>query len=115
MKSNPDPDGPTLYKIRAFELIPELTVKNHEKDAMFSFFSKMIPAGFPMLMMGEEILAPCQTVASLGFDPSKPSGNADDLAPVLLVQLNIVRGGIVLCKDMQHNTCDMMGQAAVIG
>ena len=112
---NSDPNGPPTYKIRPFEPMPRLVVKNYEQDELVPTFAQMTDAGFPMSMMGEEIWAPCPTLASLSFDPSKPSSNAGDPAPVLLVQLSIIKGGLVLCVNMQHNTCDMMGQAAVIG
>ncbi|KAG9190067.1 trichothecene 3-O-acetyltransferase [Alternaria panax] len=36
-------------------------------------------------------------------------------APVMLTQISYIRGGLVLCVNMQHNVCDMMGQAAVMG
>jgi hypothetical protein len=71
-------------------------------------------AGFPMSMMGEDLWAPCPTLSSLGFDPSKASANAGNPAPVLMVQINIIREGLVLCINMQHNVCDIMGQAAVM-
>jgi hypothetical protein len=32
----------------------------------------------------------------------------------LLIQLNFIEEGLVLCINMQHNVCEMMGQAAVM-
>jgi hypothetical protein len=103
------------YKIRPCKSPSRLVVKYYEDDPSIPSFSQMADAKFPMHMMGEDLWAPCPTVASLGFDPTKSSGDADVPAPVLLVQLSIIRGGLILCINMQHNTCDMMGQAAVMG
>lgn len=32
----------------------------------------------------------------------------------MMVQLSFIRGGFVLCINMQHNKCDMLGQTAVL-
>jgi hypothetical protein len=111
----PDSGGPPVYKIRPFESTPRLTIRNYEENAIIPTFAQMTDAGFPMSMMGEELWAPCPTLAGPDFDPSKQPGNAIDPAPVLLVQLSFIKGGLVLCINMQHNVCDMMGQAAIIG
>jgi hypothetical protein len=115
VNANTGSDGPTSYKIRQFEPVPRLTIKNYDEDPAISTFAQMKDACFPMSMMKEDIWAPCPTIAALGFDPSKPSGNASDPAPVLWLQLSYIKGGLMLCINMQHNVCDMMGQAAVIG
>lgn len=115
VNTNAVSSGAPAYRIRPFELQPRLVVRNYESDLSVPSFQDMQCANLPMRMMGEDLWAPCPTVASLGFDPSKSSGNNNDPAPVLLLQLNIIRGGLILCINMQHNTCDMMGQAAVMG
>lgn len=107
--------GFPVYRIRPFESQPRLVVRSYEDDPSVPSLKEMEDAKYPMSMMGEDLWAPCPTVATLGFDPSQSSGNSDDPAPVLLLQLNMIQGGLVLCINMQHNTCDMMGQAAVIG
>jgi hypothetical protein len=113
--TNTGSDGPVSYKIRQFEPVPRLTIKNYDEDPAIPTFAQMKNAGFPMSMMDENIWAPCPTIAAVGFDPSKPSGDASDPAPVLWLQLSLIEGGLVLCINMQHNVCDMMGQAAVTG
>jgi hypothetical protein len=115
VNTNTGSDGPTSYRIRQFEPVPRLTIKNYDENLAVPTFAQMKDAGFPMSMMKEDIWAPCPTIAALGFDPSKPSGNVSDPAPVLWLQLSLIEGGLVLCINMQHNVCDMMGQAAVIG
>jgi hypothetical protein len=107
-------DGSPSYKIRPFESIPRLTVRAHEDDASIPTFAQMEEAGYPMFVLDEDTWAPSPTITSSAFDPSKPSEIGNDPAPVMLIQLNFVRGGLVLCINMQHNVCDMMGQAAVM-
>jgi hypothetical protein len=111
---NPDPSAPPTYRIRSLESTPHLRVKNYTKDEFIATFEQMENAGFPMSMMDEKIWAPCPTLESLGFDLLSPSGDSNDPAPVLLLQVSFVRGGVVLCVNMQHNVCDMLGQASVI-
>lgn len=112
---NKDLGDPPSYRIRPFEAVPRMIVRHHENDATVPNFAQLEEAQYPMSMLHESIWAPCPTIASLGFDPTKPSGSGDEPAPVMLVQLNFIQGGLVLCINMQHNVCDMMGQAAVMG
>jgi hypothetical protein len=32
----------------------------------------------------------------------------------MLVQMSFIKGGVVLCINMQHNVCDILGQAAAV-
>ncbi|KAI4675835.1 uncharacterized protein J4E84_009988 [Alternaria hordeiaustralica] len=104
-----------LYRIRPYEPVPQCIVRDYTSDAEIPSASQIIDAGFPMKMLGERVWAPCPTLAALGFDPREASGKDDRPAPVMLVQISYIRGGMVLCVNLQHNVCDMMGQAAVIG
>ncbi|OAL45112.1 trichothecene 3-O-acetyltransferase [Pyrenochaeta sp. DS3sAY3a] len=92
------------YKIRPFKASPTLIIKEYSEDPTVPTLEELIDADFPMSMLGEDVFAPCPTVAA-----------ANDPAPVMLVQLSFIRGGVALCVNLQHNVCDMMGQAAVIG
>jgi hypothetical protein len=103
------------YKIRPFEPVPQLIVRDYTGDAEVPGLSQMRGHDFPMSVLGEGVWAPCPTLAAMGFDPKKASGRSDGPAPVMLVQISYIRGGLVLCVNMQHNVCDMMGQAAVLG
>ncbi|CAO2654352.1 Nn.00g110850.m01.CDS01 [Neocucurbitaria sp. VM-36] len=111
---NLDLSAPPSYRIRPFKSNPELTVRDYLNDGTIPTFQQMTDAGCPMSTLGEEVWAPCPTLAALNFDPTNPSGSADQLAPVTLVQISFIRGGLVLCVNMQHNTCDMIGQAVVM-
>lgn len=112
---NNEPDGRPSYRIRQFEAAPRLVVKDYENDAAIPTLAQLEKAHYPMSTLHEDVWAPCPTIASLAFDQTKPSGLGDEPAPVMLVQLSLIKGGLVLCVNMQHNVCDMMGQAAVIG
>ncbi|KAH7354603.1 transferase family-domain-containing protein [Pyrenochaeta sp. MPI-SDFR-AT-0127] len=111
---NLNPIGPPVYKIRSFESIPRLTVKDYSNTTSVPTLEEFTAAKFPMSMLGEETWAPCPTLAPSALDPLNPSEEANEPAPVMLIQINFIRGGVLLCVNMQHNTCDMMGQAAVI-
>jgi hypothetical protein len=113
--ANSDANAAPLYRIRPYQPVPQLVVRDYTSDSEIPSLSQMQDAGFPMSMLGERVWAPCPTLAALGFDPKKASGEPDRPAPVMLVQISYIRGGLVLCVNMQHNVCDMMGQAAVIG
>ena len=115
VNTNPDIEAAPHYKIRPYEPVPQLVVRDYTGDAEIPSFDLMHQKGFPMSVLGEGVWAPCPTLAAMGFDPKKASGASDEPALVMLVQINYVRGGLVLCVNMQHNVCDMMGQAAVLG
>jgi hypothetical protein len=115
INTNNEPDGRPSYRIRPLEAAPRLMVKDSENDAAIPTLARLEEAQYPMSMLHEDVWAPCPTIASLAFDPMKPSGSGNEPAPVMLVQLSFIKGGLVLCINMQHNVCDMMGQAAVMG
>jgi hypothetical protein len=112
--TNLDSTAPPTYKIRPFEPTPRLNLKDYTKDESIPSLEEMENAGFPMSMMNEQTWAPCPTLASSGLGFSESHGNGSDPAPVLLLQMSFIRGGMVLCINMQHNVCDMLGQASVI-
>lgn len=116
VNTNPDdPKAAPHYKIQPYKPIPQLLVRDYTSDAEIPSLSQMREREFPMEMLSEHVWAPCPTLAAVGFDPKKSSGNSDQPAPVMLTQVSFIRGGLVLCVNMQHNVCDMMGQAAVLG
>ncbi|KAH7074544.1 trichothecene 3-O-acetyltransferase [Paraphoma chrysanthemicola] len=113
--TNHESDGRPSYRIRPLEAAPRLIVKDYENDVAIPTLARLEEAQYPMSMLHEDVWASCPTIASLAFDPTKPSGSDNEPAPVMLVQLSFINGGLVLCINMQHNVCDMMGQAAVMG
>jgi len=115
VNTNTDPSGFPNYRIRPFEPIPRLVVKDLTNDSNAATFSQLKEARYPMSMLHESAWAPCPTLAAIGgFDPAKPSGDGTEPAPVFLLQANFIRGGLVLCINEQHNVADMSGQEALI-
>lgn len=106
INTNHEPDGLPSYRVRPLEARPRLIVRNYENDAAIPTLARLEEAKYPMSMLHEDVWAPC---------PTKPSGSGNEPAPVMLVQLSFIKDGLVLCINMQHNVCDMNGQAAVMG
>ncbi|KAF2785691.1 trichothecene 3-O-acetyltransferase [Melanomma pulvis-pyrius CBS 109.77] len=110
----PEPHGSDIFKIITFDTMPRLVVKDYTSDGSVPSLEDLREAEFPFSMLGEEVWAPCPTIAGLSFDPTKPSGSSSEPAPVFLLQISFIRGGMVLCVNAQHNVMDMTGQGHVI-
>ncbi|KAL6231089.1 transferase family-domain-containing protein [Aspergillus navahoensis] len=67
-------------------------------------------AKFPFTMLDESFIAPCMTVNP----PGSSVGLIADTGPVFAVQVNFIRGGLILTFVGQHNVMDMAGQATII-
>ncbi|KAH5613912.1 hypothetical protein HBI26_000190 [Parastagonospora nodorum] len=102
VKTSPRLSNTPSSRIQPLESGLRLTVKDDRNDTQLPTFAQMQEAGYPMSMLDESVWR-------------LTSGIGDDPAPVMLVQLGIIRDGLVLCISLQHNVCDMMGQAAVMG
>ena len=107
-------ENATKYKIRRLNPTPRLVERDYNHDPSIPTFQQMKEAGFPMSMMSEDVWAPCPTLSDLTYDPTGPASDDDKTAPVMLVQLSFIQGAAVLCINLQHNVCDMMGQAAIM-
>lgn len=85
----------------------QLHVKDLRDDAGFPSMQKMRQAQYPFSMLDSEILAPPIAVSwsSEGFE---------NVAPVLLLQTNFVRGGLVLTISGNHMMMDMTGLGMTI-
>ncbi|PVH98836.1 hypothetical protein DM02DRAFT_719157 [Periconia macrospinosa] len=114
VNTNTNPAATPKYKIRPLNSTPELLIKDYTENPSVPSFVQLEEAEFPMNMLSEDVWAPCATLAGLSYDPSSPSGGPNKIAPVMLVQLSFIEGGLVLCINLQHNVCDMMGQAAIM-
>ncbi|CAI6335557.1 unnamed protein product [Periconia digitata] len=109
-----DSDGPLKYRIRPLDSIPKLVEKDYTYEPTVPTFEELEDAGFPMSMMSEDVWAPCPTLSGLTYGTSGSASSNDKTAPVMLAQLSFIKGAVVLCINMQHNVCDMMGQSAVM-
>lgn len=61
-------------------------------------------SAFPFALLDEDLIAPCKT---LPRDFDKP-------APILTLQLNFIKGGLLLVINGQHNCMDLRGQSQII-
>lgn len=114
VNTNPDAKSTPKYKIRQLKPTPELVIKDYTNDPSIPTFSQLKEAKYPMSMLSEDTWAPCSTLAGLTYDPSSPDGDPNKVAPVMLVQISFVAGGLVLCINLQHNVCDMTGQETIM-
>lgn len=80
-----------------------LVVKELQHDVTVPTWDELREANFPFRMLDEDVVAPCKTMVE-----------PDTERPVLLVQANFVKGGLLLTFNAQHGSMDMAGQAQVI-
>lgn len=80
-----------------------LVVKELQDDVTVPTWDELQEADFPFRMLDEDVVAPCKTMVEPDAD-----------RPVLLVQANFVKGGLLLTFNAQHGSMDMAGQAQVI-
>ena len=102
-------DGNTgIFKIKSFEKIPRLVVKDLRNDHSVPTMDELRRAKFPMSMLDESIIAPRRTL------PGSPEESTLDSKPVFLLQATFITGGLLLTFVGQHNTMDMTGQGHMI-
>ncbi|KAF2006977.1 hypothetical protein P154DRAFT_615076 [Amniculicola lignicola CBS 123094] len=92
------------YRITPLEQTPRLTIKDLREDLSVPTWATLKEADFPMKMLDESVICPRSTLSD---------STAKD-APVMLVQVNWLQGGMILSILAQHDTMDMTGQAHVI-
>ncbi|RGP74181.1 trichothecene 3-o-acetyltransferase [Fusarium sporotrichioides] len=95
-------------KIIPYEETPRLVVKDLRDDSSAPTIEGLRKAGFPLEMFDENVVAPRKTLA-IG-----PGNGPNDPKPVLLLQLNFIKGGLILTVNGQHGAMDMTGQDAII-
>lgn len=101
-------DNTGMFKIKPFEPIPRMTVKDLRDDPSTPTLDQMREAQFPMHMLDEDAIAPRRTL------PGGPGYSPTDPEPVLLLQANFIKGGLILTVNGQHACMDMVGQESVI-
>jgi hypothetical protein len=100
-----------IFKIKPFEKIPRLVVKDLRHDPSMPTMDALRRANFPMSMLDESIIAPRKTLPGGG---SSDESAADSSEPVFLLQASFITGGLLLTFVGQHNTMDMTGQGQII-
>ncbi|KAK1765438.1 transferase family-domain-containing protein [Phialemonium atrogriseum] len=96
------------FKIKAFEKIPRLVVKDARDDPSMPTMDAFRDANFPCAMLDESRIAPRHTI------PGGPGETPSDPEPVLLIQVTFITGGLVLTVVAHHAAMDMTGQGQVM-
>ncbi|CAI4214480.1 unnamed protein product [Parascedosporium putredinis] len=100
--------GTGIYRFAPLDPTPRLVVKDLRGDASAVTMAQLREARFPMSMLDESVVAPRNTLTL----PGTPE--AEQPAPVFLVQVTLVQGGALLTFVAQHNVVDMGGQARIM-
>lgn len=100
--------GKVVQDDDVFKVIPaktalSLVVKELRDYDTVSTWDELKHANFPFHMLDEDVVAPCKTMV-------EPEAER----PVLMVQANFVRGGLLLTVNAQHGSMDMAGQGQVV-
>lgn len=93
-----------IFKIVPSVAAPQIIVKDHRESLLVPSMHTLSQAGFASNLLDETILAPRK-----GFTLSQGESSS-----VLLIQANIVVGGLILVFSGNHSAMDMPGQAQVI-
>ncbi|RPA78298.1 putative trichothecene 3-O-acetyltransferase [Ascobolus immersus RN42] len=105
------PEGSTgVFKIKPYKPTPLLFIKNlAADDPSFPTYAEMKEAGFPMRMFKEEVVCPRGTLKEGFSDPSLAG-----VDPALLIQVNIVQGGLILSVCAEHHVVDATGHGIIM-
>lgn len=94
------------YAVKPLSKGPRLVVKDLRDGPSAPTLGGLRAAGYPVAMLGEDLLAPRKTL-EMAF------GSPEDPAEVFLVQVTYIVGGLLLTTAGQHNVMDMTGQAEI--
>lgn len=92
-----------IFRIKTLETAPKLVVRELQDDGTVLTWDELKGERFPFRMLDEADFAPCKTMVESTSE-----------RPVLLVQVNFVKGGVFLTFNAQHGSMDMAGQGQVI-
>lgn len=84
---------------------PRLVVKDFINDPSFPTMTDYRAAKFPFSMLDESVICPVNTL---------PGDFAQGSAPIFLIQVNFIVGGLLLTFTAEHGAMDMTGQAQII-
>lgn len=85
--------------------LPRLVVKDYTKDSTFPTIADYRAAKFPFTLLDESLICPVKTL---------PGDFAQGSAPIFLVQVNFIAGGMLLTFTAEHGAMDMTGQAQIV-
>ena len=101
-------DKTATFKIVPYESLPRLVVKDLMTDDLAPTMEALRKAKFPFRMLKEDLICPRMTLAG------GPGETYSDPAPVLLLQANFIRGGLLLAIVACHGAMDIVGQVHMI-
>ncbi len=104
--SNAENSG--VFKIKPFESTPRLVVKDLRNDPDTPSMDQLRSANYPMVMLDESYLAPRMTL------PGGPGEGPSDPRPVFMLQVTLIRGGLILTSATAHYAVDVIGQAQLL-
>lgn len=96
--------GENLFVIQAGPSSPSVIVKDHRQDGRLPSFAELESSEFPIDQLDESLFTPHTVLAR----PDSP-----DRSAVFTVQLNVLRGGIILAVSGHHQALDGTGQEQV--
>jgi hypothetical protein len=93
-------ENAVTFSIRPFQKSATLSIKDLRQDATAPTLVDFRKANFPFRMFQERTVAPRMTF---------PKPDEEELIPVFAVQVNFIKGGMVLTFAGQHQCMDMTG------
>ena len=106
--TNPGDGSPDIFTIKPLRQVPELVVVDYREQPEVATMDALKRAEFPFSMLDESVVAPRKTI------PGGSGQSAAETAPVFLVQVTLIAGGLLLTFLGQHNTMDMTGQGQIM-
>ena len=100
---NSDGSDSPVFKIKRRDSIPEICTKDLSHDPSMPTMDDLRRSNFPSKILHESLICPCKTFSAGSQESS-----------VFIIQANIIRGGLLLTFNAQHNTMDMVGQGVII-
>jgi len=93
---------PGVWKIRTTRSTPDLVVKDYRDDDGVADMRRMQSLSFPMSLLDQETFSPLMCHGS----PDR----IEDRSPVLVLQVTLIRGGLMLNFSGHHQALDGTGQ-----
>jgi len=97
-----------VFRVVPFQKLPQLVVKDLTNDESAPTMEGLKKARYPFSMLDEDLLCPIKT-----FAPEVREGSTVP-TPVLILQANFIRGGLLLTINAVHRTVDITGQVHMI-
>ncbi len=103
--THPGDGSADIFAIKPLHQVPESVVVDYRQQPLIPTMDALRRAEFPFSMLDESVVAPRRTISGAS-DP--------ETAPVFLLQVTLIAGGLLLTFLGQHNTMDMTGQGQIM-